>query len=130
MNIVTFTSPVSVAPPKLWIVSLYDNTLTQEALMRSKVGVLLPLSPTKSVLVPFLGKRSGYKDKYSKRDGCREVNNEWILHSLSVETTSTQQQESLDITLLLHCTSYIQIKLLDVIPAGDNNACLGEVVHV
>ena len=129
MNIVTFTSPVSVAPPKLCIISLYDNTLKQMALMRSKVGVLLPLSATKSVLVPFLGKRSGYKDKYSKRDGCCEVNNEWILHSLSVETTSTQQQESLDITLLLHCTSYIQIKLLDVIPAGDNNACLGKFLH-
>jgi len=78
MNIVTFATPVSVASPKLWIVSLYTNTLTRDSCLSSRVGVLQLLTPTMQDLVPILGKRSGYEEGYSKREECGKVGYEWV----------------------------------------------------
>ena len=137
MNIITFASPVSVAPPKLWIVSLYNNTLTRESFLSSKIGVLQLLSPKQSVLVPILGKRSGYENNFSKRKACKETNNnEWISFSLHDEdfdidamTESKGRSLPLSLDLLPNCACYIVIKLLDVIAAGDHDACLVEVIQ-
>lgn len=78
MNIVTFATPVSVAAPKLWIVSLYTNTMTRDSFLRSGQGVLQLLTPSMKDLVPVLGKRSGYEAGYSKRSECRKIGYEWI----------------------------------------------------
>ena len=78
MNIVTFATPVSVAPPKLWVVSLYTNTLTRHSFLTSKVGVLQLLAPSLKNVVPILGKRSGYEEGFSKRDKCEKVGYKWI----------------------------------------------------
>jgi hypothetical protein len=83
MNIVTFASPVSVAPPKLWIVSLYTNTLTRDAFLESKVAVLQLLTPELKTLVPILGKRSGYEQGFSKRDECEALGHAWVSRSRS-----------------------------------------------
>lgn len=78
MNIVTFATPVSVAPPKLWAVSLYTNTLTRDAFLESKLGVLQLLTPAMTDVVPLLGKRSGKEAGYSKREACQSVGYPWI----------------------------------------------------
>lgn len=78
MNIVTFCTPVSVAPPKLWIVSFYTNTKTRQEFLEQKVGVLQLLTPTMQSVVPVLGKRSGYEQGYSKRDECHKLGHTWI----------------------------------------------------
>lgn len=78
MNIVTFATPVSVAPPKLWVVSLYTNTMTRQSFLDSKVGVLQLLTPSMQDVVPVLGKRSGYEEGYSKRDECQKLGHGWI----------------------------------------------------
>jgi hypothetical protein len=72
MNIVTFCTPVSVAPPKLWAVSLYTNTMTRDAFLNSKVAVLQLMQPDQAGLVPLLGKRSGYEPGFSKKDACQD----------------------------------------------------------
>jgi hypothetical protein len=72
MNIVTFCTPVSVAPPKLWAVSLYTSTMTRDAFLNSKVAVLQLMQPDQAGLVPLLGKRSGYEPGFSKKDSCQE----------------------------------------------------------
>lgn len=82
MNIVTFATPVSVAPPKLWAVSLYTDTMTRDAFFSSGTGVLQLLSPEQKNLVPLLGKRSGYEEGgYSKRNACQEVGYGWVKQS-------------------------------------------------
>ena len=78
MNIVTFATPVSVAPPKLWVVSLYTNTMTRQSFLGSKVGVLQLLTPSMQDVVQVLGKRSGYEEGYSKRDECQKLGHGWI----------------------------------------------------
>ena len=103
MNIITFTSPVSVAAPKLWMVSLYKGTLTKISFLGNddennegngtKIGVLQLLRPHQAGLVPALGKRSGMEnvsqvkndnrtDKeeliiYNKKTVCKELGFEW-----------------------------------------------------
>ena len=73
MNIITFASPASVAAPKLWTVSLYKNTMTREAFLSSRKGVLQLLTPSMKELVPVLGKRSGYEEGFSKRVECDRI---------------------------------------------------------
>ena len=83
MNIVTFATPVSVAPPKLWVISLYSNTKTRQAFLDSNVGVLQLLTPSLKHIVPILGKRSGYEEGYSKQTECANIGHQWIRGSSS-----------------------------------------------
>jgi hypothetical protein len=78
MNIVTFATPVSVAPPKIWAVSLYRDTKTREAFFESKIAILQLLVPELKHVVPLLGKRSGYEKGYSKRLECAKLGIEWV----------------------------------------------------
>mmetsp|Transcript_996 Transcript_996/g.1302 ORF Transcript_996/g.1302 Transcript_996/m.1302 type:complete len:96 (-) Transcript_996:494-781(-) len=72
MNIVTFATPVSVAPPKLWMVSLYDGTRTKNSFFEHGQGVLQLLKHNHKQIVPLLGKRRGYEIGYSKAKVCSE----------------------------------------------------------
>lgn len=80
MNIVTFVSPVSVSAPKLWMISFFHNTMTKDAFLASKYGILQLLRPQQKVLIDPLGKHSGYDDddddddgKYSKQEQCSKL---------------------------------------------------------
>uniref|UniRef100_A0A7S4WDD1 Flavin reductase like domain-containing protein n=1 Tax=Ditylum brightwellii TaxID=49249 RepID=A0A7S4WDD1_9STRA len=136
MNIVTFATPVSVAPPKLWAVSLYSNTLTRDAFLRSKVAVLQLLCPSHKHLVPILGKRSGYEQNYSKRNECAKMTMKWLKHGGVAEDDADAfishedrigALKSLD--LLPECASYIQVELTGVTNAGDHDIAICEVVR-
>ena len=79
MNIVTFATPVSVAPlPKRWIVSLYHGTRTKDFFCHCRQGVLQLLRPRQQDLVPILGKRSGYEEGYSKSVECAKLGMPWV----------------------------------------------------
>ena len=129
MNIVTFATPVSVAPPKLWTVSLYTNTLTRQAFLDSGVAILQLLSPEQKHLVPLLGKRSGYEEDFSKRAACADANYSWIPavdQSCQYQTDDDELFCTLD--LLPRCASYIQLKLLQTMDAGDHELALCQVI--
>ena len=96
MNIVTFATPVSVAPPKLWIVSLYTNTMTRQAFLDSNGGVLQLLSPAQKHLVPLLGKRSGYEDGYSKETECEKAGYRWTMPTTFQSDDSTDKSKYTD----------------------------------
>jgi flavin reductase (DIM6/NTAB) family NADH-FMN oxidoreductase RutF len=145
MNIVTFATAVSVAAPKLWAVSLYHNTLTKDSFLASGTGVLQLLSATVSnnnnsieshqkYLVPVLGKRSGYEytttptttagsSYYSKKDESAKLGFGWIRSSHGSDFRC-----SADLELLPECCTYISLKLLQTVPAGDHVVALCEVV--
>ena len=78
MSIVTFATPASVAPPKLWAVSLYRTSLTGQAFLNSGRGVLQLLNPHQSALVPILGKRSGHEAGFSKGEECERLGSAWV----------------------------------------------------
>lgn len=99
MNIVTFASPISVAPPKLWMISLYHNTRTKDSFVQSCQGVLQLLSPHQQDLVPVLGKQSGYD--VSKSRACEAQQSAWV------ENPFGQGQ------LLPGCAAYLFMELDD-----------------
>lgn len=127
MNIVTFATPVSVAPPKLWTVSLYTNTMTRDCCLESGVGVLQLLTPVMSQVVPLLGKRSGYEEGYSKQEACQEAGYEWV--SSDSEFLVQHQGSIPSMQFLPGCAVYIQLEVLSVIEAGDHDVALCQVVQ-
>lgn len=133
MNIVTFATPVSVAPPKLWIVSLYTNTLTRRAFLDSKVAVLQLLTPSLKNVVPILGKRSGYEEGYSKKDACAAAGHAWTSNEASQDTSEKEiaiqndSHSSIGISLLPGCATYIRLTLLSTVEAGDHDVALCQV---
>ena len=118
MNIVTYAIPVSVAPPKLWIVSLYHGTLTKESFLSAGGGVLQLLAPSQKNLI-FLGKQSGFDTSKSKADGCSAKGYPW----------TRDHPFGDDLSLISNCVSYIQLQVKDTMEAGDHVAVLCEVVQ-
>jgi flavin reductase (DIM6/NTAB) family NADH-FMN oxidoreductase RutF len=122
MNILTFCTPVSVAAPKLFVISLYYNTLTKDSFLASGQGILQLLRPSQKILVPILGKRSGYESGFSKGDTCTALGFTWA-------TTSIGSKDKQPIDILPNCAAYIQVKLVNTIPAGDHLVTLCELVQ-
>ena len=130
MNIVTFATAVSVAPPKIWAVSLYTTSLTRRAFLDSHVGVLQLLRPDQSKLVPILGKRSGYEDGYDKRDECEGAGFGWVAYCGGEDKSGEDRSKDKDFGLqvLPGCASYIKLKVLSYHNAGDHDVALCEVL--
>lgn len=105
MNIVTFATPVSVAQPKLWAISLYHNTLTKDSFLKNKVGVLQLLRPTHKRIVPILGKRSGYEKGFSKQAECSKLGFPWTCHEEDLPNASRLGS----MELLPECALYIEL---------------------
>jgi len=133
MNIVTFATPVSVAQPKLWAVSLYYNTLTKDSFFEHERGVLQLLAPKQKTLVPTLGKRSGYEaGGFSKQDECSSLGFPW--HSppsaMASPSDAPQKQSLLEsMCLLPECAFYIELELVSSMDAGDHVLALCKVVQ-
>jgi flavin reductase (DIM6/NTAB) family NADH-FMN oxidoreductase RutF len=129
MNIVTFATAVSVAPPKLWAVSLYHDTLTKDSFLKSGTGVLQLLAPSQKMLIPALGKRSGYEAGYSKPDACADLGFAWVTcRRRNLGLSSAAADHSYDrMELLPACSSYIFLKLVSTVEAGDHLVALCQV---
>lgn len=112
MNIVTFCTAISVAPPKLYAVSLYHDTMTKDAFLSSGRGVLQLLRPRHSSLVPLLGQQSGYT--FNKRDACAEAGFVWENHG------------GLDV--LPDCAGYTEVHVESTVLAGDHTLAICRVV--
>jgi len=143
MNILTFATPVSVSDPKLWIVSLYNQTLTQKSFFQSKVAVLQLLTEKQAPLVDVLGKRSGMEEGFSKEDACAEKDFSWISESSkgkekdgtnsfysSVDVSKKEKILIQSLQLLPQCQSYIKLRYLKKILAGDHQVALCQVLGV
>jgi flavin reductase (DIM6/NTAB) family NADH-FMN oxidoreductase RutF len=122
MNVVTFATAVSVAIPKLWVVSLYYDTLTKDSFCEKGTGVLQLLRPSQKVLVPVLGKRSGYEQDFDKKEECSKLGFNWIRSSWIAG------KEGL-VDLLPDCACYIALRLKETMPAGDHLVALCEVIE-
>lgn len=153
MNIITFCTAVSVVSPKLYILSLYYNTLTKDAFVASGMGILQLLRPCQKHLVPILGKHSGYDNRnYSKRLECDAIGYPWVTTSIVKDTNiinskehgeqvvSDEQADSTFVTstldLLPNCATYIRVKIVNQnsssptsMHAGDHLVVLCEVVE-
>jgi len=131
MNIITFCTPVSVAPPKLWTISLYTNTMTKEYFFRSKVGILQLLDKRQSSLIPILGKRSGYESDYSKEVECEKVGFNWRTFGGDCSGNEEDEEDVFQsIKVIENCQSYIKFHILQTFDAGDHEVALCQVLGV
>lgn len=100
-----------------------------------KEGVLQLLCPAQKHLVPVLGKRSGYEwQNYSKKEACSQLGYGWVCgdddssNFCDDKKSSSSSSTSIPpIELLPECASYIRIKLVETMEAGDHLAVLCEV---
>jgi flavin reductase (DIM6/NTAB) family NADH-FMN oxidoreductase RutF len=76
MNILTYATPVSAHPCRVWSLGVYRETLSEENLLRKPVGVLQLLTKDHVDLVGILGGNSGRDIK--KKEACAKVGFEWI----------------------------------------------------
>jgi len=114
MNILTYASPVSVQPDRVWAIGLYKGTQAHENFSARKEGVLQMLTESQSSLVQLLGGCSG-RD-VCKEEECKKLGHEWV---------------SLDESLphvLPKCSHYLSLILQgDLIDAGSHDIAICRV---
>jgi len=108
MNILTYATPVSVRPKRVWSIGLFKDTLSYENFARERQGILQLLSYDHHVpVVRLLGGRSG-RD-VDKQRACADLGCAWI------------DLDGEDFAVLPHCVSYVKLSLMgELIDAGSH----------
>jgi flavin reductase (DIM6/NTAB) family NADH-FMN oxidoreductase RutF len=116
MNILTFATPVSVNPDRVWAIGLYKKTQAHEHFSVRKQGVLQLLTERHSKLVRLLGGSSGHN--VDKQSECRQLGFEWV-----------SLQPKKDAPLVLPgCAHYLSLKLQgELIDAGSHDVAICRV---
>ncbi|CAM9708768.1 unnamed protein product, partial [Heterosigma akashiwo] len=116
MNILTYATPVSVTPDRVWTIGLYKGTQSRDNFAARKEGVLQVLTEPHHSLVKLLGGSSGYD--VNKQEECASLGFAW---------------ESLDKTekypmVLPKCAQYLHLTLLgDLVDAGSHDVAICKV---
>lgn len=76
MNILTYATPVSVRPDRIWSIGLFKGTVSHDNFARNGEGVLQLLSPRHVDVVKLLGGSSG-KDVDKKLE-CEKLGLSWV----------------------------------------------------
>lgn len=116
MNIVTYATPVSVRPARLWSLGLYKETKSYKNFVRTRSCVLQLLTEDDhTLLVRLLGGTSG-KD-VDKRAECLKLGCEWV------------QLNDNDNTLVLpNCVSYLKLSAIgELVDAGSHAVAICQV---
>jgi flavin reductase (DIM6/NTAB) family NADH-FMN oxidoreductase RutF len=100
MNIMTYASPMSVSPDRLWAIGLFKNTQSHANFIREKRGVLQLLTANHIPLVKLLGGSSGFD--VDKQAACEELGCAW--KTLLDEDDVTDDSHPL---VLPDCHSYL-----------------------
>lgn len=112
MNILTYATPVSMKPKRIWSIALYKGTVAHENFSRTGQGVLQLLAPEHSKLVEILGRFSG-RD-IQKKEECRKLGFPWI------------ESNRFKCEILPGCSYYLKIKISDhgMIDCGSHDVAL------
>eukprot|EP00956_Cyclotella_meneghiniana_P035997 scaffold120053_cov73-Cyclotella_meneghiniana.AAC.4 len=127
MNILTYASPVSVKPDRMWSISLFKGTLSHENFSRERMGILQLLTPGHAEdtgrLIRVLGGSSG-KD-VNKRSECEKLGYAW--NKLDTPECDTMQWPR----VLPGCLYYLHLELQgDLIDCGSHEVAVCRVVSM
>ena len=139
--ILTYASPVSSAPNRMWCMSLYKGTLSHENFARERRGILQLLRPdhvhcsnignsaigSEAVgdLIRVLGGASG-RD-VDKRESCAKLGFVWDKLS-QIGEVNEEEDDSWPL-VLPSCLYYLKLELVgDLIDCGSHEAALCRVV--
>ena len=70
MNMLTYATPISVRPERLWAISLFRDTQSHANWQRRGTGVLQQLSAAQAPLTPVLGGTSSADEGVDKAAAC------------------------------------------------------------
>lgn len=114
MNILTYATPVSVRPDRVWSLGLYKETLSYRNFVRTKSCVLQLLTEEHVPLIKLLGGSSG-KD-VDKRAECATLGVNWM------------SDDATDPELLPGCASYLRLSAMhDIVDTGSHAVALCRV---
>jgi flavin reductase (DIM6/NTAB) family NADH-FMN oxidoreductase RutF len=115
MNILTYATPVSARPDRVWSLGLYKETLSYQNFVRNKSCVLQLLTEEHAPLIKLLGGTSG-RD-VDKRAECAKMGVKWM-----------QDGSDADPEILPDCASYLKLSAMnDVIDCGSHAVALCRV---
>ncbi|KAL3944768.1 MAG: hypothetical protein SGBAC_001139 [Bacillariaceae sp.] len=119
MNIVTYASPISIRPDRIWSLGLFKGTWTHEQFALTGEGVLQLLAPEHSKVVRVLGGSS--TREVNKQEACTELDMPWIPFSEDGEASSSMQ-------VLPGCVHYLKVRLVgDLIDCGSHDLAMCKV---
>ncbi|KAL9190676.1 hypothetical protein ACHAXT_000382 [Thalassiosira profunda] len=132
MNILTYASPVSIRPHRMWAISLYKETLSYANFVRERRGVLQLLKPEHAdckskegemgELIRVLGGSSG-RDA-DKREACKELGYAWERLPDEGAEKGINWPE-----VLPSCAYYLKLELVgELIDCGSHDVALCKVV--
>lgn len=142
MNILTYASPVSISPHRMWCISLYKGTLSHENFSRERRGVLQLLRPAHAPrrcnaeetderggagdLIRVLGGSSG-RD-VNKREACANLGYAWEKLYLGGGDDSEEEDASWP-QVLPSCLYYLKLELVgELIDCGSHEVALCKVI--
>lgn len=143
MNILTYASPVSIQPCRMWSISLYKGTLSHQNFARERRGVLQLLTPyhvycralyndnstlcdqTPGALIRLLGGTSG-RDR-DKRSECEILGYAWR----ELDFPEADSEAAKWPSVIPGCLYYLQLELVaDMIDCGSHEVALCRVVSM
>lgn len=120
MNIVTYASPVSIRPKRLWTVGLYKETLSYQNFKKAGKGVLQLLTQDHIPIIRILGGSSG--GDVDKQDECYKLGFKWK------EIASEKEDYPL---VLPKCKSYLLVELVgDLIDGGSHDIAICRITKM
>lgn len=112
MNIITYATPVSMRPDRVWSISLYKGTATHDNFSKTGSGILQLLAPCHAEAVTILGGLSS-RDT-DKRGECEKIGISWI------ESGISDYPE-----VLPDCIYYLKIKQIgEMIDCGSHDVAI------
>lgn len=140
MNILTYASPVSIKPHRMWSISLYKGTLSHENFTKQRRGILQLLRPEHALckrddgdgnnalpgeLIRILGESSG-KD-VDKKAICEQLGFPWETLKCNGGTIDNDVWPQ----VLPRCVYYLKLELVgDMIDCGSHDVALCRVVEM
>jgi flavin reductase (DIM6/NTAB) family NADH-FMN oxidoreductase RutF len=117
MNLLTYATPVSIRPDRLWAIGLYRETLSWEVFQKEGKGILQLLTPEHIPLIRLLGGSSG-RD-VDKQEECCKLGWEW-----------KEIKEEFPL-VLPGCLSYVCLELQgDMIDGGTHDVAICKVTKM
>lgn len=123
MNIVTYTTPVSISPDRIWCVGLVKSSLSHQNFMNNDFGILQLLCPKHSSLVKLLGGSSG-RD-VDKQSECRERGFKW--QYLAIDKDDDEDDIKYLPLVLPDCTYYLLLNRIHVVDGGSHDVFICNV---
>lgn len=114
MNILTYATPVSIKPDRIWSLGLFKGTVAHENFSETRGGVLQLLTGRHSKVVKLLGGSSG-RD-VDKKQKCEKLGMKWVSIDKDIPD------------LLPECAYYLKVSLVgDLIDCGSHELAICKI---